>query len=218
MAEIEKLKTSVFQEGKPVYLNIHTAQGVRENQRRAIYSTIDPSENYGHWLCDVEEWPNSGWQLTKRGGELPEELRRQKFPGYKEAAIFYLTFTIAVNRETTRHPLPVDVMQVLESLSRSLNDEKKDLNSRYVALWRKRLELRHLAETYNLDSVIWQTEDTDQTKAVKDMLEFQLCGQDSPFLSENCLYELVGKEDARTILALFRKIVERIDPEMTMEI
>jgi hypothetical protein len=217
MAEIERVKTNVFQEGKPVYLNFHTAQGVRDNQRRAVYSTTDPSENYGNWLCDVEEWANSGWRLHKRGGELPEEINRQKFPGYKEAALFYLTFTIAVKRETERHPLPPDVMSVLESISRSLNDEKQDLDKQYMALWRRRQELLWLAKTYNLDRLVYQNEDSENTRAVKDMLEFKLCGQDAPFLSEACLYDLVGKEDARTILALFRGIVEKIDPELTME-
>ena len=31
--------------------------------------------------------------------------------------------------------------------------------------------------------------------------------EDCPFFSEGCLYNLVGKEDARTVLGLIRKII-----------
>ena len=56
------------------------------------------------------------------------------------------------------------------------------------------------------------------TEAIERFIEFQLettpegCEEDVPFLSESVLYPLVGKTDARTILALWKNI-ERPEEE-----
>jgi len=41
-----------------------------------------------------------------------------------------------------------------------------------------------------------------------DLMRFTIMGQDAPFFSEGYLYEAVGKDDARSVLAYLRSLLE----------
>ena len=87
---------------------------------------------------------------------------------------------------------------------------------------RRRWELKHLADKYNLTSLGYQNEDTDKAQELRRLLDFEHWMEKEektiPFFSEAVLYELEGKQDARTILALLSGVAEHIDPEIAKEI
>ena len=106
--------------------------------------------------------------------------------------------------------------KVVNQQARDWRDRKKRLSEMAQELAWSRAELIHLAETLGMEEddepmLNWHyllgLQDTDP---VDDIKELSIDGQ-VPFFSEAYLYELVGKEDARTILAMMRQVVSMID-------
>jgi len=201
------IKTDVFKEDQYLYLKF-----VESRTTGVYYLTRREAEadEYGEYLCDLEHFQKR-WRIRLRGGEiLPESIQRMGFNEREDAAQFYLAFKLNVAEETAKHPLPEDVTNYIERRSRDIREEAKDLSDRLHSVVMEQRSLRYLAEQYNLQRVMWETEEADDKEAVKDLLEFKI--GDVPFFSEAYLYDAIGKEDARTVLALVRNLVRLVDP------
>ena len=98
-----------------------------------------------------------------------------------------------------------------------MRDEERNVLSRLLDIRIERFGLRKLAEKHNLENIVWQTDDSDKEKVVRDLLQFSLSGGDIPLISETCLYDLIGKEDARTFISLLQNALNFVAPNVTQE-
>jgi hypothetical protein len=136
----------------------------------------------------------------------------------KEKAAHYLwSMWKSVEKIRVENPLPEDVVQYLSQRSSSLREEERNILSRLLDIRIERFGLRKIAEKQNLQNIVWQTDDCDKEKVVRDLLKFSLQGQDAPLISETCLYDLIGKEDARTLMSLLQNALNFVAPNVTQE-
>lgn len=117
------------------------------------------------------------------------------------------------NRDNTRPndpsgaaTVPKDIQQYLIIRRRLLNEEFEKCR----AIQRERQRLLNLAREYGIPKLEWATEESDPASAVSMVRSFCRTGSDIPFFSESELYELVGKEDARTILAIINRLIDQV--------
>ena len=102
--------------------------------------------------------------------------------------------------------VPEDIQQYLILRGRLLDEEFQKCR----AIQRERRRLLYLAREYEIQELEWATEESDPASAVSMARSFCLTGSDVPFFSESELYELVGKEDARTVLAIVDQLIDQV--------
>lgn len=90
--------------------------------------------------------------------------------------------------------------------SRILGFEIRNFNHQ-VDVLRKELKTKHF-DSIMSRYMIWKFESENDAYKKLEELEVAWKGESIPFLSEGFLYEAIGKEDARTVLALMRKVYE----------
>lgn len=125
-------------------------------------------------------------------------------------------FKIHTEKEIATHPLSDCLTNYIERRARDVANEKEALSNKLLNIIMEEGSLRNLAEKYNLEQVKWDTENSDKQKSVQNLLEFKI--GDVPFFSEAYLYEIIGKEEARTLLALVRNVVRLIDPKQSFKV
>jgi len=189
--------------------------------RGSTYSVRVPcEEGQEQEVCLVERVFSGSrkWSIRLRHASVPEEIRHVQFGSKESAASFYVLYRKSVRAEVERHPLPEDVTDFLVRRSRHLHDRQKTLESELVSVLMDQRQLLEIARRYNLDEAAWAVEDSDVETAVKKLLEFSVPSPDKeeegecPFFSEQCLYSLIGKEEARTVLALVRGVLKFVSP------
>ena len=174
------------------------------------------------WLCRVQEnrlYPGQ-WRITHAHERIYEELRYLQFESKEHAAKF--VFALETTLITIEHgkPLPVDVTDYFNRRAQAALQELRELRGRITYVQMERRQLLALGRDYGLESATYLSEDADSHKSLRDLLKFRIYVKDQevPFFSEAALYELIGKEDARTVLALLRKVITHIDPVLAEEI
>jgi len=200
------IKTDVFKDGKRLYLRF-----VEGRTTSVYYFTYQEAEidECGTYLCELD-YLHDKWRIgLKDGGILPDSIRRMRFDKKEAAAQFCLAFKLNTAEEIAKHPLSDSLTNYLERRARDVVDEEKEISNRLLNIIMEKGSLRYLAKKYNLEQVKWDTEGSDKQKIVQDLLAFKI--GDVRFFSEAYLYEAIGKEDARTVLALVRNVIRLID-------
>jgi len=161
---------------------------------------------------------NPKWHWVETDPDvLLDAVKGMVFDQMEEAAYYLWSVLKMVKKFHSGNPLSEDVSQYLGQRSRSLRDEERNILSRLLDIRIERFGLRKIAEKYNLENIVWQTDDCDKEKVVRDLLKFSLSEGDVPLISETCLYDLIGKDDARTFMSLLQKALSFVAPNVTQE-
>ena len=110
-------------------------------------------------------------------------------------------------------PIPVDIHDQLDRMLDDLRREEQDLRGVCATNRRSQEQIRRLAKSmgdnlgYDPDEPISKAEE-----AIQALDKFTLTGDKVPFFSEAKLYDALGKEDARTVLALIHNLKRIADP------
>lgn len=133
-----------------------------------------------------------------------------KYPDEKSAAeglySLWLHLSDLRNQNTTND----NVLNYLDSEIRNLFSEKRRLDEMNSSFHIKISQLRYFVELFNIKSgpdmfMLYPEDD------IQRLLDFKT-EDDKIFLSEDCLYDKFGKEDARSIMSLIKKLIKKIDP------
>lgn len=177
------------------------------------------------WLGEVYPmYDHSGWKVEVVASNHDyEALKRLKFPTKEVAADALYTIRKTVDAITSATPLPETVMQFLEREADQLRREQQEIEGRLLHVRGKQAWLLEIAKTYGVERIKWSTKDSDAEAVVRKLLEFTLeFGKkkvtEHPFFSEATLYELIGKEDARSVLALLKQVVGFVSPSKATEL
>ncbi len=180
------------------------------------YKPETPQEN---WLCCVSHNPHvNQWRIDNVWPEnfLPV-LRNMRFDSKEQSAEFCYSLISHVESQTKNCPLPSDLVQYLNDKATELQKKNDQLLQDFHAITRERYYLNQVAERNQILRLEYLTRETNQQKVVNDLLEFNISGSDVPFFSEVSLYELIGKEDARTVLALVKQVCNLLAPDVVQE-
>lgn len=186
----------------------------------------DDDDKYGVNLGRVRFYDHKKpgyWIIRETSPEnLSEHLEAEKFDTKEKAALFAYEVHRRAEEYRTSKPLPDDVCHYLAGRAEELQKELQELRRRFFEIQIERCFLRKLGDRNQISRVMWNTNDSDNAKLVRDLLDFEVYVEAEersvPFISEAALYNLIGKEDARTALALIHKICEAVAPDVMDEI
>lgn len=136
------------------------------------------------------------------------------------AAVAYTVIQTAKEAVEER-PLPGDIVDYLNGRARILSEERRSLESRFININIEMHELREFAKKNKIKEVIWRTDDVDGHKVVNDIKKLEVMVKDDgkmvevPFFSETALYNLIGKDQARSVLALFDRLCKMVAPSLS---
>lgn len=113
--------------------------------------------------------------------------------------------------------LPRDVSNYIWHAASRLRDRAHAVQQEGDAIARDFKMLQHLCQEYRIDSrgVKLDLHDPvmgDKAQIAQAVCDLQLGGDAVPFFCEGRLYDLLGKEDARTVLAVVRRAVKALNP------
>lgn len=184
----------------------------------------DANDKHGERLCEVRPSPvdPTTWLITSTNPhEYLAYVRYQRFVSKEQAAWFLWSLRERCREITEKTPLSLVMCRYFEHRSRDLYEEERRLLSQFFRIRCERQQLLEFARQYHLDATEYQCEDSDNALAVRKLKEWKITLQDPdtkewnevPFVSEAALYPLLGKEDARTALALIEKLCEAVAPQ-----
>lgn len=139
-----------------------------------------------------------------------------RFPNKEQAMQFVVMVRQAYLAEIKRRPLTETARRYIEDRARSLRERTSKLVSELYDLRNEKWALLILARDAGVEEAEHYVDDSDLGEAIKDLLEFK--HGEHPFFSESCLYELVGKDDARSILARLERLIAIVKPDKAIEV
>lgn len=145
--------------------------------------------------------------------ELPQNVR---FPDKETAFAFVVMVRKAYLAEVARKPLTEIARRYIEDQARSLRARTAAAVTAMHDLQSEKWALLLMARECGVTEATHYVDDTDLGKAIDELLEFKY--GDHPFFSESCLYELIGKEDARTVLSMLKRLISVVAPEKGIEL
>lgn len=191
-----------------------------------VYLGKESQENY---VCNVRKYSsykgNKGYygidNYSMSSSRGADDYFRQlsgvplKFNTKEEAANFAYNFNKTVKETIDTKPLSQDVMSYLKTRARDLAREKQELMSNFVRIDNELYLLEQLGKKYNVEGLLCAIESNLNSDCVEKLLDFKVYVDNEgvvPFFSEVSLYSLIGKENARTVLALLSNVISKIDP------
>lgn len=183
---------------------------VKENGNIKFLGKIFPGKDNGK-----EYWR---WSVSHNSEAALQEVAGLRFDTKEHAGEFlYAIIQKAENLRLTV-PLPQDVCSYLTDRAKSLQEEEKRILSRFWEIKQEKYMLLQFANRNQIAEVVWNTEDSDAEKAVKDLLNYEVYvkqeKKDVAFISEAALYNLIGKDAARTVLSLVHKLCKLVAPNI----
>ncbi len=149
---------------------------------------------------------------------LYEEFSNLEFNSKEETAAFLWITATEIERINRAKPLPDRLSRYLLDRASSVKDRIKALVSELRDLRREQYALGKFAEQYDVTRLVWSTDEGNSDLVCRELLEWTREGEATPFFSETVLYELIGKEDARTLLALTKNVIKHASPAYEIEL
>lgn len=193
----------------------------------------EKNDQYGEPLCELENYSQFSddkecpWLISSMSPDdvnFGDQLRYNRFRSKEEAANFAYLLRTWWRQTVESQPIPDDAAFYLGRRADTLRNEEQHLLGRLMDVAHEKYQLNQLAKKYGIRHVEWRTDDSDPEKAVRDLLEFKVHvgkrnkRQEVPLFSEAALYELLGKEDARSVLALLKRVCVKVAPNVTEEL
>lgn len=157
-----------------------------------------------------KEYSGDGWFVETLALPDYDAIPTLRFDTKEDCAAFAVEVYMQVKHARNSSPIPDDIRRFLSEAIRELHEEEKALRTRNLSFVMRAKMLRRLAEAHGLGEIHRVQSDPDTI--VREIAEWKRQGDEYPFFSEATLYELVGKEDARTLLVFIRQLAGLVDP------
>jgi hypothetical protein len=204
---------------------------MKEKADNAPVYTIEPKPNYdntdvikenGAVIAEISVIKKPLGNKKPTEGQYPYYFARgsdnntmlfelNKFKTKEDAFHFVVSVRKAYLNEITRRPLGKNLNQYIELQARTLRERTQAAVSNLHNLVNEKYTLLTLAREFGVKEAEVYVDDSDLGQTIDNLLSYKF--GEHPFFSESCLYELMGKEDARTVLALLGKLIKIVAPE-----
>jgi hypothetical protein len=144
--------------------------------------------------------------------ELPQNLR---FNDKDTAFNFVIMVRKAYLSEIARRPLTEAANEYITLQARSLRERTKNTISTLHELQREKWSLLKLARQCGVEEATFYVDDSDLGKAIQELTEYKY--NDTTFFSEACLYDLIGKDSARSVLCLLEQLLLLVAPDRAIK-
>lgn len=132
-----------------------------------------------------------------------------RLDSFEKAAAFLYNVWYAAEEARKAVPVNSEVLTIIREMARTIRRETEIARDLSFNANSKQRELRYVAKKLGIRDLVWELGDDDD---IEEILKFCLSGSDVPFFSETVLYDLIGKDDARSVLGLLRRMIKRVDP------
>lgn len=163
--------------------------------------------------------PNKHWRwLETKPHELLLVVKNIKFKTKEEAADFLYLLHTTSEKYKESNPLPDDIRTYLVNRANTLYNEKQNILRMLYSIQAEQQFLTKLAEQNKIERILWSTDSSDIKTTIEKLLDFKIKikKKEVQLFSEAALYHLIGKDDARTVLALLRNVVSIAAPDIEM--
>lgn len=132
-----------------------------------------------------------------------------------EAASIVLSLLTAHRKAVAKAPVP---KEQVDFISRQLDDNRRQAQALRDMCWANRSQMRELratAKALGLARNLPSHDESDVEKLIATIDNFKLDfdgPKDPPFFSEAKLYDMLGKDQARSVLGLMDQIKRALDP------
>lgn len=176
------------------------------------YKARFSADNTSAYLEGPRNCPNVDSRLSEGqwavdGDDRLESLARLRFPTAELALAVGLEVLRNHDRMTKDFPVPKalnDAIERAEDKARDLEKTARDLCFTVNSLnW----DLRGLRKAVGMPALTHREDDL-----IAQLDAFTTCDGKHPFFSESTLYDLLGKDDARSVLGLIAQVKRRLDP------
>lgn len=185
------------------------------------------SDNYGYPSCQIKKRSNGKFVIIETNPDYYlEYVQNVSFESPENAGKFLVGLYERINSFLDKNPLPENVRCYLNAKAESLRKQESELCNDFFRIRRERFELMKIAKKHNIGEIIWKTESSDSELTLKNLLEFKIYfkkegeeeSEEVNFFSEKVLYQLIGKDDARSLLSLLRSVAKQISPRIAEEL
>lgn len=163
--------------------------------------------------ADYPYWYVSDWSSTSK---LAMKFNNARFPTKELAFQFVVMVRQAYLEEIKRRPLTESAHRYIETRARSLRERTSRLVSELHDLSNEKWALLILSREAGVEEATHYVDDSDLGAAITELLDYQY--GEHPFFSESCLYELIGKDAARSILGMMKRLIAIVKPEKSIEV
>lgn len=170
-------------------------------------------ENRTPWIC-VHPQPDGGYRIQSNSDErIPDSVRMITFPTAEHAAAVGLAICREHDRSMKQYAAPKPLLDAIDRAEHIVDGlEQKARGLAFEVAAAKHI-VNSLRKAAGLPENEWRKDDL-----IERLNTFTLCAADRkkwmqhPFFTEAILYDLLGKEDARSVLGLIAEVKRHIDP------
>jgi len=179
-------------------------------------------EEHPSYLCTLAESSSHRWWITEcEPSDYLDVVSSLRFSDKETAASAYYAIVTKSQKVIETMPLPENVKRYLEERAENLQQEEQKLLTEFYRIRNERYMLNKFADENKIERVAWRTRSSDAEDAVRSIYDFKVYSetekQELPFFSESILYELVGKDAARSILVRVEHLCDFVAPNVVRE-
>lgn len=182
------------------------------------FNIIDECGRVVATVTYLKNGKESYWYVSQ---ETKTKIDRRKFPDKELAFHFVVSVIKAAETQIERRPLPEDIMNYISQRAYDCRRREEQLRAQMLDLQCEKHSLSRLAKKHGSAEATSYVNDADLDELIEELLKFKVSYkedkklEEAPFFSETALYNLIGKEDARTILSLMERLLNKVAPEKT---
>ena len=201
---------------------------LEKHNENYVIKEYEGKNNRGHILANINKidkplnkkskgiYPY--WYISNYGDTIMEFPQGNKFDTEELAYQFIVMVRQAYLAEINRRPLTEVANRYITNKAKSLRDRTSSLVSMMYDLSMEKWELLQLSKQCGVEEALVYIDDSDLGQAIDKLLNYKYGKEEAPFFSESVLYELIGKDAARSILGHLQQLIKLIAPERFIEL
>ncbi len=175
---------------------------------------LEGPENRTPWVCVTKHLDGEGWCIRSNSDDrIPRSIRSISFPTKEHAAAVGLATCLNHDRLMKDYVAPQPLVTAIMLAEREIDSMEKAARDMAFAVALAKINVDKLRTAAGLPANEWRKDDL-----VEALNTFTLCCSTKqkymkqPFFTQAVLYDMLGKEDARSVLGLINQIKRRLDP------
>ncbi len=143
---------------------------------------------------------------------VPQAVRNIVFPTAEHAGAVGVAICLAHDRSMKQFTVPKALLDAIEAAERNARDLEKAARDVAFQVAYTRHSANQLRKAAGLPEKEWKDDDLLETLKTFTLGAGKAKHMRHPFFTEATLYDLLGKEDARSVLGIIEQVKRRIDP------
>lgn len=173
---------------------------------------LDGPEKRTPWICFHKIGDH--WNIQSNSdARIPDSVRRIAFPTPEHAAAVGLTICLEHDKQMKEFAAPKDLISAIDLAEREVDAMERAARDMAFSVALAKRSIDSLRAAAGLPVNEWRKDDL--VEAINSFTLYSAAKQKHskhPFFTEAVLYDMLGKDDARSVLGLIAQVKRRLDP------